>query len=85
MTKASVSLPERVSLQRVAQVLDQEQVPYLLVGGIVTLTYVEGRTTKDVGLLMSADAIKKPHTSAAQFTPRANRLRSKTGHGASSK
>ncbi|HWV98493.1 MAG TPA: hypothetical protein VNZ64_02255 [Candidatus Acidoferrum sp.] len=85
MTKTSVILPEGVSLQRVAQVLHQEQVPYLLVGGIAMLTHVEGRNTKDVGLLMAADAIKKLRTSAAQCTARANRLRSKTGYGTSFK
>ena len=100
-TSQKVSLPEGVSLQRVAQVLldaweagshqwsdtplqlreghsgppppppvlrdaldlfrvlHQQQLQYLLVGGIALLTYVEGRNTKDVGLLMSLEAMQR--------------------------
>jgi hypothetical protein len=94
---ANVSLPEGVSLQRVAQVLldawevgshqwtdtparlreggtpppapiprdamdlfrvlAERRIPYLLVGGIAMLTYVQGRNTKDVDLLMSVAAM----------------------------
>lgn len=98
--KANVSLPEGVSLQKVAQVLldawevgshqwngtplqlregqteappppvprdaldlfrvlHEQQLPYLLVGGIAMLTYVEGRNTKDVDLLMSLEAMQQ--------------------------
>lgn len=101
MNKAdiSVSLPEGVSLQRVAQVLldawevgshqwtdsplrvresgpvppapvprdamdlfrvlHERRTPYLLVGGIAMLTYVEGRNTRDVDLLMSVAAMRQ--------------------------
>src|SRR6266436_3493553 len=95
----NVSLPEGVSLQRVAQVLldawevgshqwedgplrlrdgnavppppiprdaldlfrglHEQRIPYLLVGGIAMLTYVQGRNTKDLELLMSAVAMQQ--------------------------
>lgn len=99
-TGTKVSLPEGVSLQKVAQVLldawevgshqwegtpvrlregpdetppppvphdaldlfrvlHQQQLPYLLVGGIAMLTYVQGRNTKDVDLLMSLEAMQR--------------------------
>jgi hypothetical protein len=97
--KNNVTLPEGVSLQRVAQVLldawevgshqwketplilrdgaqtanvpfpgdalelfrllQERGVPYLLVGGIAMLTYVQGRNTKDVDLLMSLEAMEQ--------------------------
>src|SRR5436309_1977969 len=96
-TKSNVTLPEGVSLQRVAQVLldawevgshqwrdsplqlregvasppppipqdaldlfrllHERRIPYLLVGGLAMLTYVQGRNTKDVDLLMSVQAM----------------------------
>src|SRR5580700_5713251 len=97
--KREVTLPEGVSLRRVAQVLldaweadprrwmgapaelregpsqstrmpvpqdaldlfrslAERRVDYLLVGGMAMLTYVKGRNTKDVDLLLSLDA---PH------------------------
>lgn len=98
--RTKVSLPEGVSLQKVAQVLldawevgshrwegtparlregphesppppvprdamdlfrvlHERQLPYLLVGGIAMLTYVQGRNTKDVDLLMSLEAMRQ--------------------------
>src|SRR5580698_9202165 len=95
--KREVTLPEGVSLRRVAQVLldaweadprrwmnapaelregpsqstgmpvpqdaldlfrllSERQVDYLLVGGMAMLTYVKGRNTKDVDLLMSLES-----------------------------
>jgi len=41
------------------RVLHGASVPYLLVGGIAMLTYVEGRNTKDVDLLMSVTAMEQ--------------------------
>src|SRR5438128_109596 len=41
------------------RVLHEAGVPYLLVGGIAMLTYVEGRNTKDVDLLMSVTAMEQ--------------------------
>src|SRR2546430_7349033 len=98
-TAQNVSLPEGVSLRRVAQVLldawevgshqwtdsplwiresgtalpapvpqdatdlfrvlHERRTPYLLVGGIAMLTYVAGRNTKDVDLLMSLTAMRQ--------------------------
>jgi len=97
--KHAVTLPEGVSLQRLAQVLldaweanprrwmngaqqlregagqpsvpvpqdaldlfrllAERRVDYLLVGGLAMLTYVKGRNTKDVDLLMSVAALEK--------------------------
>ena len=97
--KHTVTLPEGVSLQRLAQVLldaweadprrwmkgpqplregagepavpvpqdaldlfrllAERQVDYLLVGGLAMLTYVKGRNTKDVDLLMSVSALER--------------------------
>lgn len=37
--------------------LHQRQVPYLLVGGIAMLTYVEGRNTQDVDLVLSVNSL----------------------------
>ena len=39
------------------RLLHLAKVPYLLVGGIAMLTYVQGRNTKDVDLLMSVSAM----------------------------
>jgi hypothetical protein len=39
--------------------LREANVPYLLVGGLAMLTYVEGRNTKDVDLLMSVTAMEQ--------------------------
>jgi hypothetical protein len=99
-TADNVSLPEGVSLNRVAQVLldawevgshqwtstplqlregqspapaqpvpqdaielfrllQERNVKYLLVGGLAMLTYVQGRNTKDVDLLLSVEALEK--------------------------
>jgi hypothetical protein len=41
------------------RVLHQERITYLLVGGMAMLTYVEGRNTKDVDLLMSVTAMRQ--------------------------
>src|SRR5205085_5726089 len=41
------------------RVLEQRGVHYLLVGGIAMLTYVQGRNTKDVDLLMSVKAMQQ--------------------------
>jgi hypothetical protein len=41
------------------RLLDERRVDYLLVGGMAMLTYVKGRNTKDVDLLMSVAALEK--------------------------
>src|ERR1051326_6440401 len=99
-TAENVSLPEGVSLKKVAQVLldawevgshqwkntplqlregaqptppapvpqdamelfrllEERKIKYLLVGGLAMLTYVQGRNTKDVHLLLSVAALEK--------------------------
>ena len=40
------------TVDRLFEELDSSGVPYLLVGGIAMLTYVEGRNTEDIGLIM---------------------------------
>jgi len=39
--------------------LQEEGIPYLLVGGVAMLTYVRGRNTKDVALLMSVGSMQR--------------------------
>ena len=41
------------------RLLRERNVPYLLVGGIAMLTYVQGRNTKDVDLLISSEAMRQ--------------------------
>jgi hypothetical protein len=41
------------------RLLQERRVDYLLVGGMAMLTYVKGRNTKDVDLLMSVAALEK--------------------------
>ncbi|HSV16039.1 MAG TPA: hypothetical protein VLI90_17385 [Tepidisphaeraceae bacterium] len=41
------------------RMLHDRQVPYVLVGGIAMLTYIEGRNTKDVDLVLSVDSLAK--------------------------
>jgi len=41
------------------RILSDARVPYLLVGGVAMLTYVVGRNTKDVDLLMPVSAIEQ--------------------------
>lgn len=39
-------------------ILHERKVPYVLVGGIAMLTYIEGRNTKDVDLVLSVDSLE---------------------------
>jgi hypothetical protein len=41
------------------RLLAEKRVPYLLVGGLAMLTYVNGRNTRDVDLLMSVEASRE--------------------------
>jgi hypothetical protein len=41
------------------RLLEERNVKYLLVGGLAMLTYVQGRNTKDVDLLLSVEALEK--------------------------
>src|SRR5712691_463215 len=53
----SAPLPQDV--MELFRVLHEACVPYLLVGGVAMLTYVEGRNTKVVDLLMSVTAMEQ--------------------------
>jgi hypothetical protein len=39
------------------RILHERNVPYVLVGGLAMLTYVEGRNTKDVDLILAVEAL----------------------------
>lgn len=40
------------------RILQQRNIPYVLVGGIAMLTYIEGRNTKAVDLVLSVESLK---------------------------
>jgi len=40
------------------RILNERKIPYVLVGGIAMLTYIEGRNTKDVDLVLSVESLK---------------------------
>lgn len=46
------------TIDRFFEVLNNSRVPYLLVGGIAMLTYVEGRNTQDIDLIMRRSDLK---------------------------
>jgi hypothetical protein len=50
-------LPEDRDVVELFTMLAERRVPYLLVGGIAMLRYVEGRNTEDIGLLMSQPSL----------------------------
>src|SRR5689334_4834299 len=41
------------------QTLNQRAIPYVLVGGVALLRYVEGRNTEDIDLVLSLDFLAK--------------------------
>ncbi len=47
------------SVQDLFALLDERQVDHVLVGGIAMLSYVEGRNTEHIDLIVSLPAIKK--------------------------
>jgi len=51
-------LPTDRDVVELFMLLNQRQIPYVLVGGIAMLRYVEGRNTEDIDLLMSLPALK---------------------------
>jgi hypothetical protein len=55
----SAAVPIPRDAPELFRLLSERQVPYLLVGGIAMLTYVEGRNTKDVDLLISIGAARQ--------------------------
>ena len=47
------------SVPRLFDLLAEREVPYVLVGGIAMLVYVEGRNTQDIDLIVPHDALEK--------------------------
>ena len=52
-------LPTDRDVVELFTLLRQRQIPYLLVGGIAMLRYVEGRNTEDIDLLMSLTSVRQ--------------------------
>jgi hypothetical protein len=48
----------RLQLIDLFRILHERKIPYVLVGGIAMLTYIEGRNTKDVDLVLSVESLK---------------------------
>jgi hypothetical protein len=46
-------------VEQLFDLLDSRQVDYVLVGGIALLTYVEGRNTQDIDLIMALTSLSK--------------------------
>lgn len=46
-------------VERLFRLLDERKTDYVLVGGIALLTYVEGRNTQDIDLIMASPALAK--------------------------
>lgn len=46
-------------VQQLFDLLDQRKSDYVLVGGIALLTYVEGRNTQDIDLIMASPSLEK--------------------------
>lgn len=46
-------------VERLFNLLDSRKVDYVLVGGIALLTYVEGRNTQDINLIMALPSLSK--------------------------
>lgn len=57
MTQPNLSLLSQ-DVQSLFQILRERRVPYVLVGGVALLRYVEGRNTQDIDLLLSTKAVK---------------------------
>ena len=51
------SLPQVVN--RLFDLLEQRNIEYVLVGGVALLTYVEGRNTQDIDLIMALASLEK--------------------------
>ena len=52
-------LPTDRDVVELFTLLGERQTPYLLVGGIAMLRYIEGRNTEDIDLLMSLPSLKQ--------------------------
>jgi len=47
------------AVQRLFALLDERGVDYVLVGGVALLTYVEGRNTRDIDLIMALSSLER--------------------------
>jgi hypothetical protein len=56
--KTDIEEKLKSQLTELFHILQQRRIPYLLVGGIAILTYVQGRNTDDVDLVLSVDSLK---------------------------
>ena len=45
------------TVERLFDVLTERKISYLLVGGVALLSYVEGRNTQDIDLILDRDAL----------------------------
>ncbi len=55
----NIEVKLREDITALFQVLHERNLPYVLVGGIAMLAYVEGRNTQDVDLVLSLASLKK--------------------------
>lgn len=53
----SDSLPQ--TIHHLFELLNQRDVNYVLVGGVALLTYIEGRNTQDIDLIMALSSLEK--------------------------
>ena len=53
----SDSLPQ--AIDHLFALLEQRRIDYVLVGGIALLTYIEGRNTQDIDLIMAVSALQE--------------------------
>ena len=51
------SLPQTVN--QLFALLEQREISYVLVGGVALLTYIEGRNTQDIDLIMAVSSLAK--------------------------
>lgn len=58
-TQRQTILPTDLDVVELFTLLGERRIPYLLVGGIAMLRYVEGRNTEDIDLLMSLASLRQ--------------------------
>jgi hypothetical protein len=47
------------SVEQLFELLDERRIDYVLVNGIASLQYVEGRNTEDIDLIVAVSALRK--------------------------
>lgn len=57
----AADIEDKLKLQLIDlfRILHERKIPYVLVGGIAILTYVEGRNTNDVDLVLSVESLRR--------------------------